>query len=119
FLFNRWVAKLPDSISATVLALKNQKVDQRVIMSTADDVWERTRGYTVATVASTSRPLPGQQRQRDRSTAHNHSRSRSRTESSSNPSLCWYHRRHGNNATKCRAPCSKAKAPASAENNRQ
>lgn len=126
-----WLGRLPPSIQA-ILATQS-KADTATVAELADAVFEalpRQQVMAVApvktsmestleklteTMVSLTSRIASMQceiaeiRRRDRSQSRSRSASREsvRSTGSNNRGLCWYHFRFGDNARKCRSPCSK------------
>lgn len=128
-----WLDRLPSPIDVAVIPLSG--LEQSVILSTADKIWERTKSRISAvsnnpftsTLSSSNDnqdlrqevnelkamieklsvrfERQGRERSRSRSSSRRRFRSRPRSDSPSSP-VCWYHRKFGKNSTKCAPPCT-------------
>lgn len=118
-----WFQRLPTTIKA-VLSVSADSLDKLAVM--ADKINDHLNTPSLCQVSA---PKPNsrldqietqigeilkridglstsqQQNSRGRSKSRNRSKNRSRN-SSETEHLCWYHHKFGNNATKCRPPCS-------------
>lgn len=118
-----WLMKLPQNLSA-VLSVSTAPIDQ--IVQQADTMIEYQESTTsVASVcqdneikdlkgqiADLNRKIQEMSVTRSRSPSHNRApgrRFRSLSPRNSSSSLCWYHAKFGNKATKCKPPCNFSK----------
>lgn len=124
FIRTLWTGRLPTNLQTAVAAQKRLTLEE--VADLADCVFDIVQ--CAPQVATTSRSSPShdtaqqveqltrevaslramlssERRNRNRSRSRDNNRSRSRSRSH-DPSVCWYHNRFGQRATKCTTPCS-------------
>lgn len=120
-----WIQRLPNQIQA-ILSTSSESVENLAVM--ADKIAEvsssdvnsiATNSYSVQEQVTelvrsvnelTSRfnkftPVNQQSSYRSRSRSLSNKNSRSRSQTPKSGELCWFHKKFGNKATKCRLPC--------------
>ena len=115
FLFRgHFLRRLPADIRAHLL--QDNDSDCRTLSLKADQLWQSNAASGVCSLnpstfseevnALRGRSSSKQVRDRASTPAASSRRSRQQSPSSSPSSMCWYHRKHGEEAQRCRPPCS-------------
>lgn len=125
-LKSMWMTRLPSHMRA-IISVSSEPLDKIALMADKiSEVNDNSLIQAISTPVSMPTPEPSLQQQvcklvnevaylktqfqrsrsRNRNTPNHRSHNNSR-ESSRNSELCWYHRKFGDNAKKCKEPCSK------------
>ncbi|XP_075150966.1 uncharacterized protein LOC142225077 [Haematobia irritans] len=101
-----WIQRLPSTTKA-ILSVSEDIIEKLALM--ADKIYDQSdsvASVSLCTEADRLSCLEKQIQDRQRRTQrYSRSSSRNRNKSFTSSALCWYHKKFGAQATKCRSPC--------------